>query len=104
MESKKVPIDFSKQIADKERRKIRAQKEGSTALQGLGLFGLVGWTVVVPTLIGTVLGIWLDKRYQQSFSWTLSLLVVGVLVGCFAAWDRISKEDKKMNFKDELDD
>lgn len=100
-EDKKNAAEFSDQIADKERRKLKALETKSNAWLGLGMFGLVGWSIVVPTLLGAMLGVWLDKRYHQTFSWTLSLLVLGLLVGCVIAWNWVNKEDKGMHQKEE---
>ena len=100
-EDKKETGLFSEQIADKERRKLKALESKSNAWLGLGMFGLIGWSIVVPTLLGAMLGIWLDKHYHQTFSWTLSLLVLGLLFGCVIAWNWVDKEDKRMHQKGE---
>ena len=42
------------------------------------MFGLVGWTVAVPALIGVAIGLWIDSTWPSRFSWTLMLLVFGV--------------------------
>ena len=89
---------FSKKIGDKEERKLKAQRDPKHSVWfGLGMFGLVGWSVVIPTLLGTALGIWLDKKYPASFSWTLTMLVVGLFLGCVIAWNWISKEHKDIH-------
>jgi ATP synthase protein I len=93
---------FSKEVGEKEKRKLQAQKEKGSAWFGLGMFGMVGWSVVVPTLLGAALGIKLDKMYHQSFSWTLTFLITGLFIGCLIAWHWISKEHKEIN-KEEKD-
>ena len=94
--------EFSKNVGSKAARKIRARrKSGNSALFGLGMMGLVGWSVVVPTLLGTALGIWLDKHYPSIHSWTLSLLLAGLVIGCINAWRLVDKEDKKMRDDDD---
>jgi len=70
----------------------------------LGMFGIIGWTVAVPTLLGAALGIWLDKKHPESFSWTLTFLILGLFAGCLIAWHWITKEHKEMNQKDEKDE
>jgi ATP synthase protein I len=87
---------FSREIGAKAARKLRARKSPPGVWFGLGMMGLVGWSVVVPTLLGTALGIWLDHRHPERFSWTLTLLVIGLVVGCLNAWHWVSKEDKEM--------
>ena len=63
---------------------------------GLGLMGLVGWSVAVPTLLGAALGLWLDQLFPGARLWTLTLLVVGLGLGCMNAWNWISREDMAM--------
>jgi ATP synthase protein I len=63
----------------------------------MGLSGLIGWSVAVPTLLGTMLGIWLDGRHPGVHSWTLTLLLVGLAVGCLNAWHWVTQEDKAMH-------
>jgi len=85
---------FSKEVAKKETRKLNAQQEKKeSALMGFGMFGMIGWSVSVPLLLGTALGIWLDKTYPQSFSWTLTCLIGGLAIGCVIAWNWINTED-----------
>ena len=66
--------------------------------------GLIGWSVTVPTLIGAALGIWVDKHYPSTYSWTLMLLLAGLVIGCFNAWHWVAKEDKEMQEEQEDDD
>lgn len=92
---------FIRQIGAKEMRKLRAQRRiNQTIWTGFGLFGLIGWSVVVPTLAGTMLGIWLDKHHPSTHSWTLSLLTLGLFGGCWNAWHWMSKENQKIRQKD----
>jgi len=102
--SKKDVNAFSRQIAEKERRKQKALRENKRSVWfGLGMFGMVGWSVAAPTLLGTLLGIWLDKSYPQSFSWTLSCLLLGLVLGGFVAARWITKEDKEIHHKNTND-
>jgi len=66
------------------------------------MMGLIGWSVVVPTLLGAALGTWLDKSYSDSHSWTLVFLVAGLCIGCLNVWRWMSKQHHDM--QDELDD
>jgi len=84
---------FSRQVTEKENRKLKALHENKGSVWfGLGMFGMVGWSVAVPALLGTALGIWLDKTYPQSFSWTLTCLISGLIAGCLIAWNWVIKE------------
>jgi len=94
----KTPESFSEKIAEKEKRKMKALgEEKQSVWAGLGTFGMVGWSVAVPALLGAALGIWLDKKYAQSFSWTLTCLLTGLVAGCAIAWNWVANEDKKMH-------
>lgn len=75
-------------------KKIKARKEGSNIIFGLGLFGIVGWSIAMPTLMGIALGIYLEGKYPLGFSWTLTLLFAGVIVGSFNAWYWVKKHSE----------
>ncbi len=95
--------DFAEQVGAKAARKLRAKRNATPGVWfGLGMMGLIGWSVVVPTLLGAELGIWLDQHYPGGRSWTLALLVAGLALGCFNAWLWVAKEDQVM--RDEQED
>lgn len=73
-------------------KKIKSQEEGSEIMFGLGLFGIVGWSIAIPTVMGIALGVFLDKKFTQSFSWTITLLFAGVILGSFNAWRWIEEK------------
>ena len=100
--SEKDRTAFSQEVGAKAARKLKARNSPQGVWFGLGMMGLIGWSVVVPTLLGTAFGIWLDKRHPGSHSWTLTLLVIGLTIGCLTAWQWVAKEDKKM--KEEQED
>jgi ATP synthase protein I len=81
----------------KELRKLKQIKKRNKGVWfGLGFIGVIGWSIVIPTAIGIFLGLWLDKNFHQEFSWTLSLLILGVVGGCVLAWHWIKKENKEI--------
>ncbi|MBW1746244.1 MAG: AtpZ/AtpI family protein [Deltaproteobacteria bacterium] len=47
-------------------------------------------------LIGIALGIWIDLKWPSRYSWTLMLLIIGVILGCLNAWFWITCERKKL--------
>ena len=88
---------FTQEVGDKARRKLKAKRDSTQGIWfGLGMMGLIGWSVVIQTLLGAALGIWLDDHYPGSRSWTLALLVAGLILGCLNAWHWVTKEDKEM--------
>lgn len=84
-----------RQVREKSARKLQAQREQDrNPWYGLGLLGIVGWSVVVPTLLGVAIGLWLDARWQSSYSWTLMLMLVGLVIGCLNAWYWVQQESR----------
>jgi ATP synthase protein I len=93
------------QVRGRAERKLKARRPSNRGVWfGLGMMGVIGWSVVVPTLLGAALGIWLDRHHPAGHSWTLSLLIVGLVIGCLNAWHWIDKEDKAMRAEQEEDD
>jgi len=87
--------DAAEEIGARAARKAKARKEGRTgAWFGLGMFGLIGWAIAVPTLIGVAAGLWLDRVAPSRFSWTLALILAGVVLGCWNAWNWIHTEGR----------
>ncbi|MHC1768817.1 MAG: AtpZ/AtpI family protein [Verrucomicrobiia bacterium] len=102
--SKSKPT-FAGQVGAKASRKLKARRNSTQGLWfGLGMMGLIGWSVAIPTLLGAALGLWLDKRFPGGRAWTLALLVAGLMIGCLNAWFWVSKEDKAMRDEPENDD
>ena len=102
--SAKDSTAFSREIGANAARKLKARKSTQGVWFGLGMTGLIGWSVVVPTLAGVALGIWLDKHHSGSHSWTLMLLVIGLAIGCLNAWHWVTKEGKEMGEAPEDED
>ena len=82
-------------VGRKATRKLKGRAGQHSAWFGLGMFGLVGWSVAIPALGGIALGLWLDKRWPGQPSWTLTLLFIGIILGCVNAWYWIRQESPK---------
>ena len=96
--------EFSHQVGEKAARKLKAQRHVTqTVWSGLGMMGLVGWSVAVPTLVGAALGLWMDKHHPGSHSWTLMLLAIGLALGCVTAWHWVAKEGREIREHEEND-
>lgn len=80
-------------VAAKQERMLRARRERGNNWRAIAILGVIGWSVVVPTLVGVAVGIWLDQRFPMRFSWAVALLLLGLVVGCTSAWFRI-REDR----------
>ncbi len=89
--------EFQRVVVGKSSRRDRARRRHDESIWSyLGTFGLVGWTVALPTLLGLALGLFLDQRFSDSTgrSYTITFLVLGVTVGCGLAWYWVRKESR----------
>ncbi len=97
MPQKDLRHDLQKKVGIKESRKMRARRQRDRGVWfGLGMFGLVGWSVAIPTLVGVALGVWIDLKWPSRYSWTLMLLIIGVMLGCLNAWFWLNREQKSL--------
>jgi len=88
--TKDMETEVQKKTA--RRRWAQSQKK-SNVWFGFGMFGLIGWAVAIPTVLGIALGIWLDRSWPVgNISWTISLLFVGIILGCMNAWRWVNRE------------
>jgi len=94
--TRKRELNLAGQVGAKAARKLNARRSTQGVWFGLGMMGLVGWSVAVPTLLGAALGSWVDKHHVGQHSWTLALLVAGLVIGCLNAWHWVAKEEKAM--------
>ncbi len=77
----------------REQRSERWKKEGERSLwQNLSMVGALGWLIVTPTLLGVLAGRWLDGVFETGILFTGALIFLGVALGGYLAWHRISKE------------
>lgn len=89
---------LAQQVGQKAARTLRARRNPPPGVWfGLGMMGLIGWSVTVPALLGLALGLWLDRHYPGTHVWTLAMLVAGLTLGCFNAWHWVAKEDRAMH-------
>ncbi|ALP53867.1 ATPase F0F1 [Candidatus Tenderia electrophaga] len=87
---------FRKEAGKRVRRKLRTQDDrDKSGWFWFGMFGMVGWAVAIPTVIGIAIGLWLDRVYAGPPSWTLNLLIVGVILGCLNAWYWVKQESRR---------
>jgi len=90
--------NFAKKVGAQASRKIKTLENGNRSVWfGLGMSGLVGWSVAVPTVVGGLAGFWWDRHHPSSHSWTLALLAAGLFIGCWNAWHWVVREDQAMH-------
>lgn len=104
-ERREIQDKLIQKVGTNEVRKVRARREKKHSIWfGLGMIGVIGWTVAIPTLIGVALGIWIDATWPGPISWTLTLLLIGIALGCLNAWHWVSQEQKEIGQKNNRDD
>lgn len=87
------PDRLDRAVKRQAERRARARREGERSIgQNLALIGVIGWTIVTPTLIGIYVGRKLDRAFASGIFWTLGLLVAGLALGCWLAWKRMHRE------------
>ncbi|WP_323499213.1 AtpZ/AtpI family protein [Variovorax sp. LG9.2] len=96
---------MTQQVEAKAKRKLRARRDDAQGVwSGLGMMGLIGWSVVVPTLLGAAIGLWLDARHPGAHPWSLALLMAGLVLGCLNAWRWVAQQDRAMQAADNAPD
>ncbi len=82
------PNDILAQAARRAARRAEEGRDNPEPSFGarLGQIGVLGWTIVVPTLLGLVLGCWLDKRLGTGIFFSAPLLMLGAAAGLWFAW------------------
>jgi len=74
--------DLTKQVEDQARRLKKAERERPTLIGQTVYIGTLGLLFVLPVVGGAYLGRWLDSLAAgYSVRWTVSLILVGVVVG-----------------------
>jgi ATP synthase protein I len=87
------PDGLGRAVRTRRERRARFAREGEPGIgRNLAMIGVLGWTIVTPTLAGIFLGRWLDRRFASGIFWTLGLMVAGLAVGCWLAWKRMHVE------------
>jgi ATP synthase protein I len=87
------PERLDEAVKTRRARRARWEREGERSLgQNLAMIGMLGWTIVTPTLLGIFAGRWLDRHFASGIFWTLGLLFLGLTIGCTLAWKRMYRE------------
>jgi len=87
MAEPETPSDrMIREVSAKQDRMLRARTGKNGFWSSVQLLGMVGWSVTLPTLLGIALGVFIDRRWPERFSWTLMLLFAGLVFGCANAW------------------
>jgi len=94
-ETQRLREEFLQRVSVEEKRKIISRQRKAHGIWfGLGMIGTVGWAISVPILVGLALGIWIDSTWPSRVPWTLTLLLVGLVLGILNAWYWVMREQR----------
>jgi ATP synthase protein I len=88
--------DPEKEVLNSVRRRAEHRRdwlrEGDPSLARLfARVGVLGWMIVMPMLLGVLIGRWIDRVFSTGIFWTAPLLFAGLAVGCWSAWKWMHK-------------
>ncbi|HCC3243592.1 TPA: AtpZ/AtpI family protein [Legionella pneumophila subsp. pneumophila] len=82
MEFKNSKKELEQQVKRNVHKINEAQKRKSTLLAQTVYLGTLGFVFVLPIIAGAYLGVWLDEKIKgYSMSWTINLILLGVIIG-----------------------
>ncbi len=83
---------FEQAIKLREQRRAQWEHEGERPLwQNLSMIGALGWLIITPTLIGVLVGRYLDDRYATGILFSGAMIFLGIFFGSYLAWQRVNK-------------
>jgi ATP synthase protein I len=87
---RKRPTDLDEAVEQRRARREAWRRDGERSLaSNLAMVGTLGWLIVVPTLVGTFAGRWIDRKSGMGITFTSALMFVGLISGCFLAWRKV---------------
>ena len=83
--------DHDEIMADAARRAVMRAEEARSHPEPslgsrLGQIGVLGWTIIIPTLLALVLGRWLDRQLATGVFFSAPLLMLGAGIGLWLAF------------------
>ena len=83
---------FRGNVEKRVSRLRRAEKDRRGLLAEAAPLGVLGLVIALPVVAGAYLGRWLDNlKPGYSTRWTVSLIVVGVVIGGFNAYKYLDR-------------
>lgn len=69
-----------------ERAESGAQTPEPSLGARFGQIGILGWAIVVPTLLALLLGRWLDSVFKSGVFFSAPFVMIGAAIGLWSAW------------------
>ncbi|MDA8425442.1 MAG: AtpZ/AtpI family protein [Treponema sp.] len=91
MKAKKSLPEEASGSRDEEADRRKQLADRKAALHWLGTLSIVGWSIVVPILLGILAGRAVDAWLKTGPIFLVLLLLAGLVLGCGAAWRWIKR-------------
>ncbi len=84
-------------VAEAARRSAKREQLGQDTPEPslgarLGQIGILGWAIVVPMLLGVVLGRLADHAFDTGVFFTAPAIMLGAIIGFRSAWKWMHKQ------------
>lgn len=87
------PNGLAKAVREQRGRREHWRREGEPSMMRfVGQIGVLGWIIVTPTLLGLFGGRWIDRWLGTGIFWSAPLLLLGVIVGSWSAWQWMHRQ------------
>jgi len=85
--------EFVSEVRRRRERHEKFQREGDASFwSSVGMMGTIGFSIAVPLTLGTLLGRWLDGRFDAGYTFMIFLMLAGLGVGIFTVY-RLIREN-----------
>ena len=85
--SSEMRFDSNASSTSEAARETLAHDDAEPSLGArLGQIGILGWAIVVPTLLGVLLGRLADRTFDTGVFFTAPAIMIGAAIGLHAAW------------------
>lgn len=72
------------------------EEQNSNFMNLIAEVSTLAWNLVIPIVGGVILGHYIDNRYNSGVTWTLSLLVLGVIIAFSNLYNLYIEHGKKI--------
>lgn len=87
MDKKRQEDEFAEEIKRHSGFLSRFRGKG-VFWQSIATFGVIGWMIALPTVIGAYLGKYMDSKITgpEGISWTITFILIGLGIGIYTVW------------------
>jgi ATP synthase protein I len=89
-ERKNRPSDLDEAVERRRARQDAWRRSGERPLaRNLAMVGTLGWLIVLPALVGTLIGRWIDRKSGSGVTFTSAMMLLGIVGGSWLAWKKV---------------